>query len=72
MDINLPKLPEGFRYAELSMDEEKHMLAISSTKRHEKKCDVLMIFTLYEYYPKITFQQVVEVCLNSICIYVYT
>jgi len=60
--IILPRLPEGFRYTEISLDDEKHMLAISSTKKTEKKSDILMYFTLFEYFPKLIFQQVLEVC----------
>ena len=33
----LPPLPVGFRYAELAMDDETHLLAISSTKKTDSK-----------------------------------
>ena len=69
MGIILPRLPEGFRYTEISMDDEKQMLAISSTKKKEKKSDILMFFTFFEYFPKLIFQQVLEVCTEQVKIF---
>lgn len=57
----LPPLPIGFRYAELAMDDETHLLAISSTKKSDSKDDILMVFVLYEYFPDLVFKQVLQV-----------
>ena len=66
--ITLPHLPLGFSYAELAMDDETHLLAISSTK---KKDDILMMFVLYEYFPELVFKKMLQVFFLFPIVFLY-
>ncbi len=57
--IEVVPLPDGYRFSELAIDDETHTLAISSVKN--PKADNLMVFALYEYYPSLVFEQLLQV-----------
>lgn len=64
--VNQVQLPNGSRYTELSLDDETHLLAVSSVKN--PKGDLLMNFALYNYFPKLSFQGLLKVSLVKIYI----
>ncbi|XP_046639148.1 uncharacterized protein LOC124320346 [Daphnia pulicaria] len=57
--VDFVTLPEGYRFSELAVDDETHTLAVSSVKN--PKANTLVVFALYEYYPRLKFQQTLQI-----------
>ncbi|KAI9554248.1 hypothetical protein GHT06_019519 [Daphnia sinensis] len=57
--VNAVTLPVNYRFSGISIDEETHTLAVSSVKN--LKGNLLMVFALYEYYPCLAFQQLLQI-----------
>ncbi|XP_057375103.1 DDB1- and CUL4-associated factor 17-like [Daphnia carinata] len=52
-------LPVNYRFSGIAIDDETHTLAVSSVKN--LKGNLLMVFALYEYYPCLAFQQLLQI-----------
>ena len=57
--VDFITLPKDYRFSELVVDDETHTLAVSSVKN--PKGNTLVVFALYEYYPCLKFQQLLQV-----------
>lgn len=58
-------LPEGYKFSGLSIDDETHLLAVSSQKNcSASKEDVLLAFALFECYPQLSFQELLQVWIQ--------
>lgn len=62
--VDFVTLPEGYRFSELAVDDETHTLAVSSVKN--PKANTLVVFALYEYYPRLKFQQTLLVFIKDL------
>ncbi|XP_032786486.2 uncharacterized protein LOC116924034 [Daphnia magna] len=57
--VDAVTLPVNYRFSGIAIDEETHTLAVSSVKN--LKGNLLMVFALYEYYPCVAFQQLLQI-----------